>query len=90
MNDGVRDRRTGRNLAKNDTYKEEERSANDTGSNLGEEVRDILTVLEAYEGIGNLEEEEVAIIEEIAEVLQRRQKDKVPALRDIPKKKLLE
>ena len=36
--------------------------------------------------IGNLEEEEVAIIEEIAEVSERRQKDKLPALRDIPKK----
>ena len=29
-----------RNLAENDNYKEEE-SADDTGSNLGEEVRDI-------------------------------------------------
>ena len=70
--------------------KEEERSADDTVSNLGEDVRDILTALEADEEIGNLEEEEVAIIEEIAEVLKRRQKDKLPALRDIPKKKLLE
>ena len=34
--------------------------------------------------------EKVTIIEEIAEVLERRQKDKLPALRDIPKKKLLE
>ena len=74
--------------AENDSYKEEERSADDTGSNLGEEVRDILTALEADEEIGNLEEEEVTIIEEIAEVLERRQKDKLPALRDIPKKKL--
>ena len=32
----------------------------------------------------------VAIIEEIAEVLERRQKDKLPALRDVQKKKLLE
>ena len=79
-----------RNLAKNDGYKGEERSADDRGSNLGEEVRDILTALEADEEISNLEEEEVAIIEEIAEVLERRQKDKLPALRDIPNKKLLE
>ena len=49
-----------------------------------------MTALEADKQIGNLEEEEVAIIEEIAEVLERRQKDKLPALRDIPKKKLLE
>ena len=53
-------------------------------------MRDILTELEADEEIGNLEEEEVAIIEEIAEMLERRQKDKLPALRDIPKKNLLE
>ena len=49
-----------------------------------------MTVLEGDKEIGNLEEEEVAIIEEIAEVLERRQKDKLSALRDIPKKKLLE
>ena len=57
-----------RNLAENNIYKEEERSADDTGSNLGEEVIDILTALEADEGIGNLEEEEAVIIEEIEEV----------------------
>ena len=46
--------------------------------------------MEADEEIGNLEEEEVAIIEEIVKVLEKRQKDKFPALRDIPKKMLLE
>ena len=30
-----------RNLAGNDSYKEEERNADDTVSNIGEEVRDI-------------------------------------------------
>ena len=53
-------------------------------------MRDILTALEADEEIDNLEKEEVAIIEEIAGVLERRQKDKLPALRNTPKKKLLE
>ena len=71
-----------RNLAENNSYKEEERSADDTGSNLGKEVRNILTALEADEEISNLEEEEVAITEEIAEVLETRQKNKLPALRD--------
>ena len=75
-----------RNLAENDSYKEKERSDDDTGSNLGEEVRDIVTALEADEEIGNLEEEEVAIIEEIAEVLERRHKDKLSALRDVPRR----
>ena len=49
-----------------------------------------MTALEADEEIGNLREEQVAIIEEIAEVLRRRQNDKLLALRDIPKKKLVE
>ena len=75
-----------RNLSENDSYKEEERSADDTGSNLREEVRNILTALEADEEIGNPEEEEVAIIEEIAQLLERRQKEKLPALGDITKK----
>ena len=34
-----------RNLAENYRYKKDERSPDDTGSNLGEEVRDILTGL---------------------------------------------
>ena len=49
-----------------------------------------MTALEADEEIGNLEEEEVLVIEEIAEVFKRRKKDKLPALRNVPKKKLLE
>ena len=49
-----------------------------------------MTALEADEEISILEEEEVAIIEEIVEVFERRQKDQLPALRDKPKKKLLE
>ena len=52
-------------------------------------MRDILRALEADKEIGNLEEKQVAIIKEIAEVLESRQKDKSPPLRDIPKKKLL-
>ena len=62
------------------------KNADDICSNLEEEVRNILTALEADEEIGNLEEEEVAIIEDIVKVLERRQKDKLPALRDIPRK----
>ena len=53
-------------------------------------MREILTALEEDEEICNLEKEEVAIIEEIEEVLERRQKDKLQAFRDIPKKDLLE
>ena len=53
-----------RNLAENDSYMEIERSADDAGDNLREEVKDILTALKVYEEIGKLGEEEVAIIEE--------------------------
>ena len=79
-----------RNLAENESYKEEERKADNSANNLGEEVRYILTALEADEEIDNLEEEKVTNIEERADILQRRQKNKLPALRDIPEKKLLE
>ena len=44
----------------------------------------------AEEQADNLDEEEVAIVMEIAEVIGRSRKDKLPALRNVPKKKLLE
>ena len=78
-----------RHLAENDSYKEEERNADDTGNNVGEEVRDVLTALEVNEETSNLAKEEVAINEEIAKVLERGKKNKLPALRDVRKKKLL-
>ena len=37
-----------------------------------------------------LDEEEVVIVMEIAEVLERGSKDKLSALRNVPKEKLLE
>ena len=77
-----------RKLSENYSYREIERSADDTDSNLGKEVRDIVTAFGAEEEICNLEEEEVAIIKETAELLERRQKEKLPALGDIPKRKL--
>ena len=40
--------------------------------------------------IDSLDEEEVAIVMEIAEVIERGREDKLPALRNVPKKKLLE
>ena len=46
--------------------------------------------MEADKETSNFEEKEVAIITGIAEALERRQKDKLLALRDVPKKKLLE
>ena len=38
----------------------------------------------------SLDEEEVAIVMDIVEVIEKCRKDKLPALRNVPKKKLLE
>ena len=46
--------------------------------------------MEAEEQTDSIDEEEVAIVMEIAEVIERGSKDKLPALRKVPKKKLLE
>ena len=44
----------------------------------------------AEEQADSLDEEEVAIVIEIAELIKRGRKDKLPALRNVPKRKLLE
>ena len=44
----------------------------------------------AEEHADSLDEEEAAIVMEIAEVIERGRKDKLLALRNVPKKKLLE
>ena len=46
--------------------------------------------MRAEEQAASPDEEEVAIVMEIAEVIERGRKDKLPALRNVPKKKLLE
>ena len=55
-----------------------------------EDVRKVLLEMGAEEQADSLDEEEVAIVMEIAEVIERGRKDKLPALRTVPKKKLLE
>ena len=57
---------------------------------VGEDVRNVLLEMGAEEQVDSLDEEEVAIVIEIAEVIERGRKDKLPALRTMPKKKLLE
>ena len=57
---------------------------------VGEDRRNDLPEIGAQEQADNLDEEEVAIVMEIAEVIERGRKDKLPALRNVPKKKLLE
>ena len=53
-------------------------------------MRNILPEMEPEEQVDSLVEEELAIVMEIAEVIERGRKDKLPALRNVPKKKLLE
>ena len=53
-------------------------------------MRNVLPEMGAEKQADSLDEKEVAIVMEIAEVIQRGRKDKLPALRNMPKKKLLE
>ena len=53
-------------------------------------MRSVLPEMRAGEQPDCLDEEEVAIIIEIAEVIERDTKDRLPAIRNVPKKKLLE
>ena len=59
---------------------------------LPDHVEDVRNVLpEMGEGqTDSLDEEEIAIVMEIAEVIERGRKDKLPALRNVSKKKLLQ
>ena len=54
----------------------------------GEDARNVLPEIGAEEQAGSLDEEDVAIVMEIAEVTERRRKDKLRALRNVQKKKL--
>ena len=53
-------------------------------------MRNVLLEMGAEEEIGSLDEEEVAIVMEIVKVIERGRKDRLPALRNVPKKKFLE
>ena len=57
---------------------------------LGEDVTNVLPEMGAEDQADSLDEEEVAIVMEIAEVIERGRNDKLPGLRKVPKKKLLE
>ena len=57
---------------------------------VGEDMRSVLPEMAAEEQADSLDEKEAAITMEIAEVIESGRKDKLPALRNLPKKKLLE
>ena len=69
---------------------EEARSVEDFPDHVGEDVKNVLPQMGAEEQVDNLDEEEVAIAMKLSEVIERCRKDKLPALRNVQKKKLLE
>ena len=80
-----------RNLTGSDSVRAAEgRSVEALPDQVGEDRRNVLPEIGAEEQADSLDEEEVAIVMEIAEVIERGRKDKLPALRNVPKKKLLE
>ena len=57
---------------------------------VGEDVRNVLPGMGVEEQTDSLGEEEVAIVMENAEVIERGRKVRLPTLRNMPEKKLLE
>ena len=55
---------------------------------VGEDVRNVLPEMGAEEQADSLDEEEVAIVMEIAEVIERGRKDKLPALKTSQRRNL--
>ena len=68
----------------------EARSTEALPDQVGEDMRNVLPEMGAEEQADSLDEEEVAIVMEISEVIERGRKDKLSALRNVPKKKLLD
>ena len=69
---------------------EEARSVEALPDHVGEDVRNVFLEMGVEEQVDSLDEVEVPIVMEIAEVIERGRKDKLAALRNVPKKKLLE
>ena len=66
----------------------EARSVKTLPDHVGEDMRNVLPEMGAEQQDDSLDEEEAAIVMEIAEVIERGRKDQLPALRNMPKKKL--
>ena len=69
---------------------EEARSVEAWPNYIGEDMRNVSPEMGAEEQADSLNEEEDAIVMEIAGVIERGRKDKLSALRNVPKKKLLD
>ena len=68
----------------------EARSSETWPDQVGEDKKNVLPEMGAEEQTDSLDVEEVAIVMDIAEVTEKGRKDKLPAIRNVPKKKLLE
>ena len=68
----------------------EARSSEALPDQVGEDRRNVLLGTGAEDQADSLDGEEVAIVMEIAEVIEKGRKDKLPALRNVLKKKLSE
>ena len=79
-----------RKVTGSDSVIVEEARSVETVPDQVEDVRNVLPEMGAEEQADSLNEEEVAIVMEIAEVIERGRRDKLPALKNVPKKKLLE
>ena len=74
----------------NSVIVEEARSVEALPDHVGEDLRNVLQEMRAEEQADSLDEEIVSIVMEIGEVIETGRKDRLPALRNEPKKKLLE
>ena len=69
---------------------EKARSVEALPGHVGEDVRNVLPEMGAEGQADSLDKEKVGIVMEIAEVIEEGRKDKLPDVRNVPKKKLLE
>ena len=76
--------------ARDSVIVEETRSVEALPDHVEGDVRNVLSEIRAKEQSNSLDEEPVVIVMEIAKVTERGRKDKVLALRNVAKKKLLE
>ena len=69
---------------------EQARSVEALSDHVGEDVRNVFPNMGAEKKADSLDEEQVSIVMEIAEVIERGRKDKLLALKNVPKKKFLD
>ena len=79
-----------RKVTRSDTVILEEPRSDTLPDHVGKDVRNVLPEMRPEQQADSLDEEEVAIVMEISEVIERGRKHRLTALRSVPKKKLLE